>query len=160
MQSTTILTVTKDAEWLIGMRPFLHATGRGRLVVAESIEEAERLLEFARPRLIVVDWKREDGSFDAITSLLWKNSIQGRPASVMIVAEDYRVDEATLLFQLGVDEYVGKCEHGEAMATVLVALTPETNGWSLPVWAHEYAGEDSIRQAEPAAKLGSIATAL
>ncbi|KAJ3049564.1 hypothetical protein HK102_012467, partial [Quaeritorhiza haematococci] len=117
MQSTTILTVTKDAEWLIGMRPFLHATGRGRLVVAESIEEAERLLEFARPRLIVVDWKREDGGFDAITSLLWKNSIQGRPASVMIVAEDYRVDEATLLFQLGVDEYVGKSEHGEAMAT-------------------------------------------
>ncbi|AMV39304.1 hypothetical protein [Planctomyces sp. SH-PL62] len=159
MQGTTILTVTKDAEWLMAIRPFFQSSGRSRLVVAETIEEADRLLEFASPRLVVVDWKREGREYDALPSLLWKNSIQARPASVMIVAENYRVDEGTFMFQLGVDEYVGETEHREAMSTVVGALSPvhgrrgssNRNFASLP--------EASLASTETAAEFDPIATA-
>jgi len=124
MRNRTIIAVTKDAEWLIGMRPVLHGSGGNRVVVAESVEEAERLLDFAQPRMVVVDGKPEACGADAIAGLLWKNSTQGRPASVMIVADDYRIDEATLMFRLGVDEYVGGVEHRDALAAVMTALAP------------------------------------
>ena len=124
MNGITILTVTKDADWLVGMRPALHGAGRGRLVVAESVEEADRLLEYAKPRLIVVDWENARCPSEELASLLWKNSIQSRPASVLIVADDYRVDEATELFQLGIDDYVSASDHGDMLGTVLKSLTP------------------------------------
>jgi DNA-binding NarL/FixJ family response regulator len=126
MNGITILTVTKDADWLIGMRPALHAAGRGRLVVAESVEEADRLLEFAKPRLIVVDWGNACCPTEELASLLWRNSIQPRPASVMIVADEYRVDEATQLFRLGVDEYVSASDHGERLGTILATHAPRS----------------------------------
>lgn len=124
MNGITILTVTRDAEWLVGMRPALHAAGRGRLVVADSVEEADRLLEFAKPRFIVVDWENARCPSECLAALLWKNSIQARPALVMIVANDYRVEEATELFQLGVDDYISASDHGDALATMLKAHKP------------------------------------
>jgi len=125
MPSKTILTVTKDAEWLIGMRPHLHATARGRLIVADSVDEAGGLLEYACPRLVVIHWGGETRDLEALAALLWKNSTQPRPAPVMIVAEDYDVEEATLLFRLGVDEYIGKAEHGKDLPNILGTLSPE-----------------------------------
>jgi len=126
MNGITILTVTTDADWLVGMRPALHSAGRGRLVVAESVEEADRLLEYAKPRLIVVDWENAHCRSEELASLLWRNSIQPRPASVLIVARDYRVDEATELYQLGVDEYVSAEEHGDMLGSILAAHAPRT----------------------------------
>ncbi|MDG3003130.1 hypothetical protein [Paludisphaera mucosa] len=127
MKGITILTITKDSDWLIRMRPALHAAGRGRLVVAESIAEAERLLAYAKPRLIVVDWKRSQCSSDDVAPLLWKNSTQARPASVMILAQDYQVEEATVLYQLGVDEYVSDSDHHDVLGSVLSAHSPESS---------------------------------
>lgn len=119
MRHTTILTVTNDARWLAEMRPVLHATGRGRLVVARSVEEAARLVDFATPRLIVV----RDGEFgpstEQLSALLWANSIQEHPAAVAIVADEYDADRATAFYQLGADEYLALDEHAHRAETIL-----------------------------------------
>ncbi|WP_165072344.1 response regulator [Paludisphaera rhizosphaerae] len=141
MNGITILTVTKDADWLVGMRPALHAAGRGRLVVADSVQEADRLLEFAKPRFIVVDWENSRCPSEELAALLWKNSIQSRPALVMIVAHDYRVDEATQLFQLGVDEYISASDHGDALVTILKSHKPRNAGADQADRAHASVNE-------------------
>ncbi len=122
MRHTTTLTITSDSEWLVGMRPALHTTGQGCLVVADSVEEAERLLAVAAPRMIVVHWNNEGLTYERLTSLLWANSTMPRPAPIVVVADDYSVEQATLLFQMGVDDYLCAAEHGDRMGAILNAL--------------------------------------
>ncbi len=74
--------------------------------------------------MVVVDWRREPSGSDDLATLLWKNSIQGRRASVMIVSADYQVAEATHLFRLGVDEYVSQADHHDVLGAVLSAHSP------------------------------------
>jgi len=122
MQNPTILTITGRSDWLSGMRPVLHEMGRRRLIVAESLREAARLLEVAKPHLIIV---HEDGagfSYGELDALLWANSVQPRPAPVMIVANGYSTEQATVLFQMGVDEYVCEIEHADRLGAILNCL--------------------------------------
>ena len=133
MKATTILAVTKDAEWLVGLRPALREAGRWRLVVCESIMEAERLLVPASPQIVLLDWRREPQNSQELASLLWQNSIRGRRASVMIVAADYQIAEATDLFRLGVDEYVSQEDHRDVLGSVLSAHS--ASGAGREVWA-------------------------
>jgi hypothetical protein len=122
MQNMTILTITRRSEWLTRMRPVLHARGRRRLIVADSMNEAGRLLEVARPQLIVVH-DDEAFSYEALDLLLWSNSVLARPAPVMVVADGYSTERAITLFQMGVDEYVCVIEHGDRMSSILSTLT-------------------------------------
>ncbi len=122
MQNLTILTITGRTDWLAGMRPVLHAMGRRRLIVAESMGEAGRLLEVAKPHLIVI---HEDGdalSYEQLDAMLWVNSVQPRPAPVMVVVNGYSAEQATVLFQMGVEEYVCAIEHGERLGAILNTL--------------------------------------
>ena len=149
MNGITILTVTKDADWLVGMRPARHAAGRGRLVVAESIEEAERLLDVAKPRVVAIDWKRSECRTDDLATLLWLNSLRARPASVVIVAQNYEVAEATELFRLGVDEYVSEADHRSVLGSVLLAHAPAVPGrrstaWDSPAAAAPVVGREPV----------------
>jgi len=122
MRHTTIVTVTSDAGWLAEMRPTLHAMGRGRLIVADSAEEAARLLDAATPRLIVIQGGEAGPSSEELASLLWANSVLESPAAVAIVADDYDIEAATALFQLGVDEYLAMTEHADRAETILLDL--------------------------------------
>lgn len=122
MRHTTILTVTDDAGWLEEMRPTLHAMGWGRLVVANSVEEASRLLDVAAPHLIVVQDGDEGPSPERLASLLWANSVLESPAVVVVVSDQYDAERATTLFQLGVDEHLALSEHGDRVEMVLTEL--------------------------------------
>ena len=122
MQNLTILTITGRTEWLTGMRPVLQQMGRRRLIVAESLEEAGRLLEVAKPQVIVVDGDGDAVSYEQLDALLWANSIQPRPAPVMVVVDGYSAEQATTLFQMGVDEYLCTIEHGDRIGSILDVL--------------------------------------
>lgn len=122
MQNLTILTITGRSEWLAGMRPVLHAMGRRRLIVADSLAEAARLLEVAQPHLIVVHENGDAFSYEQLDALLWANSVQPRPAPVMVVVNGYSAEQATVLFQMGVDEYICATEHGDRLGAILNAL--------------------------------------
>jgi hypothetical protein len=104
------------------MRSALPGTGRRRLIVAESMEEAGSLLDVAEPRLIVVHDDGPEFSYEQLDHMLWANSVRPRPAPVLVVVNGYSAEQATILFQMGVDEYLCEVEHGDRLGPILSTL--------------------------------------
>ena len=84
---------------------------KGRIVVAASLEEACSLLKTARPRLIVVHLTGESGQYEQFDRLLWATSVVSRPTPVVVIAERYRIDQATMMYRMGVSEYISRTHH-------------------------------------------------
>ena len=106
--ATPVLAITTDSE-LLGL---LRSTIRdqlgqtGRIVVAGSVEEACPLLKAARPRLVVVHLSGDSGRYEQLDQLLWATSVVSRPTPIVVIAERYRIDQATMMYRMGVSEYV------------------------------------------------------
>ena len=121
MSSTPILAVTSD-KTLLGL---LRSTVRnklgqkGRLVVAGSVEEACPLLKTARPQLIVVHLTGEKGRYEQLDRLLWATSVVSRPTPIVVIAERYRIDQATMMYRMGVSEYISRKHHLDQLSGVL-----------------------------------------
>jgi hypothetical protein len=81
--------------------------------------------------LIVVDWQDATVSSEQMDQLLWANSILVHPATVLVVEESYRRDHALSLFQMGVDDYIGLCEHSDQLRTILDRLLVRTTTHSI-----------------------------
>jgi len=122
MRNLTILTITRRTGWLMGMRSVLHGTGRRRLILAESMEEAGNLLEVAQPRLIVVHDDGPEFSYEQLDRMLWANSVRARPAPVLVVVNGYSAEQATVLFRMGIDEYLCEVEHGDRLGAIISTL--------------------------------------
>jgi DNA-binding NtrC family response regulator len=129
MSTTPILAVTND-ESLLGL---IRSTVReqcgqtGRIVVAPSVAEACPLLKTARPRLIVVHLTGDAGRYEQLDQLLWATSVVSRPTPVVVIAERYRIDQATVMYRMGVSEYISRKHHLDQLAEVLGAyLHPVT----------------------------------
>lgn len=130
MSATPILAVTND-ESLLGL---IRSTVRdqfgqkGRIVVAPSVAEACPLLKTARPRLIVVHVTGDAaGQYEQLDELLWATSVVSRPTPVVVIAERYRIDQATKMYRMGVSEYISRKHHLDQLAEVLGAyLHPVT----------------------------------
>jgi DNA-binding NtrC family response regulator len=148
MRNMTILTITSRSEWLVDMRPVLHAMGQRRLIVAESMEEAGRLLEFVEPQLIVVHGDGEEFSYEQLDLLLWANSVRPRPAPVLVMVNGYSAEQATVLFQMGVDEYLCEAEHGDRLGSIVNTMI---------AWASAGRVKQEIRHEAAAAASGKPA---
>jgi DNA-binding NtrC family response regulator len=122
MSDFTILAMTADVDWLEPVRHDLQDLGGTRVIVTESMEEACGLLEMASARLILLDWDSDRADYELIGNLLWTNSTLHSPAMVLVIAEDYRADQAVTLFRMGIDEYVGRADHAEKLQGVLGQL--------------------------------------
>jgi DNA-binding NtrC family response regulator len=119
MRDITILAMSDDASWLGHLWTELKPRGGLRLVTASSLEDACALIDCARARLIVVDWRAENISYDKMDALLWANSTIRNPATVVVISESYQPDQALSLYQMGVDEYLGMSHHAHQMAEIL-----------------------------------------
>jgi DNA-binding NtrC family response regulator len=133
MQLSTLLLVTNDNTFLELLRQQLRdqAGSRGRLIVAGTMNEASALLETARPQLIVVHWTGERAGFVHLDRLLWTTSVLARRTPVVVIAERYRIDQATMMYRMGVAEYISRTHHHDQLARVLDAyLHPWTMAMS------------------------------
>ena len=128
MLDSTILTVTCSQEFLVLLRQELHnQVGAGsRMIVTGTISEACSLLEAAQPRLVVVHCTGETGRYDQLDQLLWTISVQARPVPVLVIADRYRTDQATMLFRMGVSEYISRTHHLDQLGQVFAAFLPQT----------------------------------
>jgi DNA-binding NarL/FixJ family response regulator len=123
MSATPILAITNDENLLASLR----ATARnqlgqtGRIVVAASVDEACPLLKTARPRLIVLHLTGEAGRYEQLDQLLWATSVVSRPTPIVVIAERYRIDQATMMYRMGVSEYISRKHHLDQLADVLGA---------------------------------------
>ena len=118
----TVLAMTAEVDWLEPVRHDLQDLGGTRLIVAGSMEEACELLEMASARLILLNWDSDRADYEQIGNLLWTNSTLASPAMVLVIADEYRADQAVTLFRMGVDEYVCRSDHAEKLQGVLGQL--------------------------------------
>ena len=140
MIDSTILTITSDTQLLTILREQLHDhVGPGsRMIVAPTIDEACSLLETTHARLVVMHWTRDQASYDQVDRLLWTSTVTSKHAPIVVIAERYRTDQATMLFRMGVSEYISRTHHLDQLGRVFSSFLPhptvptqrpvETNG--------------------------------
>jgi DNA-binding response OmpR family regulator len=126
MSSSRILTITSDKEFLTLFRQQLRdqVGNGGRLIVAASIDEACSLLETVRPRLIVVHWARDSARYEQLDRLLWSTSVLTRRTPVLVIAERYRTDQATMMYRMGVSDYISRTHHFHQVGRVFSSYLP------------------------------------
>jgi DNA-binding NtrC family response regulator len=120
MTAGTIITITGD-EQLIGLlQKGLHdQNGGSRMFVAATIEEACTLLPMAQPRLVVVHWTRHGSHYEELNRILWATTLLSRRVPVLIIADRYRIDQATTLYRMGVTEYISRTHHQDQIGRIL-----------------------------------------
>jgi len=97
------------------------------MIVAGTMNDASALLERTRPQLIVVHWTGDRARFGQLDRLLWTTSVLARRTPVLVIAERYRIDQATMMYRMGVSEYISRTHHRDQLARVLDAyLHPTT----------------------------------
>ena len=123
MADMTILTITGDERFLEVLRDQLHHRNDGgsRMIVAGTIEEACSLLPMAHPRLIVVHWTHHGSHLEELNRLLWATSVLARRVPVLVIADQYRTEQATTLYRMGVTEYVSRTHHVGQFGRILDA---------------------------------------
>jgi response regulator of citrate/malate metabolism len=121
MIDSTILTITGDETFLNSLRGQLHDqfAGPSRMIVAGTIEEACSLLPMAHPRLVVVHWTRHGSHLEDLNRLLWATTVLARQVPVLVIADRYRIDQATTLYRMGVTEYISRTHHADRFGRVL-----------------------------------------
>jgi len=121
MTDRTILTITGDEKFLQSLRGQLHEQfgSSGRMVVATTIDEACSLLPMAHPRLIVVHATRSGSQLEDLNRLLWATTVLARQVPVLVIADRYRIDQATTLYRMGVTEYISRTHHADQFGLIL-----------------------------------------
>jgi DNA-binding NarL/FixJ family response regulator len=121
MADCMILTITGDDRLLQILRGQLHdqSGGSSRMIVAASIDEACSLLPMAQPRLIVVHGTRNGNHLEELNRLLWATTVLARQVPVLVIADRYRIEQATTLYRMGVTEYISRTHHADQFGRVL-----------------------------------------
>jgi len=89
------------------------------MVVAATMEEACSLLPMARPRLIVVHWTSQGRHLEELNRLLWAPSVLSRQVPVLVIADRYRIEQATTFYRMGVREYISRTHHVDQFGRIL-----------------------------------------
>jgi DNA-binding NtrC family response regulator len=129
MSSSTILTITKDDGFLSLLREQLRSQvgPAARMIVSSSMSDACSILKSVHPRLVVLHWTGESARYDQLDGLLWTTSVLARQTPVLVIAERYRIDQATMMYRMGVAEYISRTHHLEQLGQVFDAyLHPVT----------------------------------
>jgi DNA-binding NarL/FixJ family response regulator len=134
MDECTILTITADDQFIGLLRRQLRDRNGGGspMIVAGTIDEACSLLSTARPRLIVVHWSGHGGRYEELNRLLWVTTVLAHRIPVLVIADRYRIDQATTLYRMGVADYVSRTHHQDQFGRILDAYlrpSPTSGPW-------------------------------
>ncbi len=129
MSLSTILTIAKDDGFLTLLREQLRSEvgPAARMIVSGTMNDACSILKSVHPRLVVLHWTGESARYEQLDELLWTTSVLSRKTPVLVIAERYRIDQATMMYRMGVSEYISRTHHLEQLGQVFEAyLHPVT----------------------------------
>jgi len=138
--SSPVLLLTQDERLVQAARLEIYAQSPLDLIVARTFEEGFDLLSNAQPCAVVVHL--EAGLADEhVSQLLWAASVAPRPAPVLALTDQYDEGRGRTLFELGVTDYLSRCEHLSRLATLLrrVVRCPQAvdeTGWDVALRAN------------------------
>ena len=62
--------------------------------------------------------------YEQLDRLLWTTSVLITATPVLVIAERYRTDQATMMYRMGVSEYISRTHHLDQLGRVLSAYLP------------------------------------
>ncbi len=126
MLDCTSLIVTRDRSLVALLREQIRAQKvmGSRVIVSASAEEACSLLQSARVRLVIVQLDPEHTGYDDVDHILWAASILPRRFPIIVLADRYLVDQATIFYRMGVSEYVSRSHHLDQLGALVASYLP------------------------------------
>ena len=129
MSATPILAVTNDETFLALLRSKLRDQlgQKGRIAAAPSRRRSMSALEDSASPAYRGSPGGRQRAVRAARPLLWATSVLSRPTPVVVIAERYLIDQATMMYRMGVSEYISRTHHLDQLGEVLGAyLRPVT----------------------------------
>jgi len=126
MLDSTSLIVTRDRSLVALLREQLRSqkVAESRMIVSDSADEACSLLQTVRARLVVVHLESEHLGYEEVDHILWVASTLARRVPLLVVAERYLVEQATMLFRMGVSDYVSRSHHLDQLGALVASYLP------------------------------------
>ena len=129
---TTVLLITSDDSLAAEVRARVESLPGGVLLrVTEAVEPACLTAVAESVGLILVHLEGKN-SLVEVARVLWLCSLSRRPASVIALGNEYRLEDALPLFQLGVADYLSCRDHLDQLSLLIGSL------------GHRVVGSDAI----------------
>jgi DNA-binding NtrC family response regulator len=157
MLDSTSLIVTTDRSLVTVLRDQIRSqkVAGSRMVVCDNAVEACSLLQSVRVRLVLMHLQPEHLGYDEVDHILWVASMLRRRTHVLVVAERYVVEQATVLYRMGVTDYVSRSHHLDQLGAVVASYLPH-----LPAAAHGSPEEPQPARPAKAAAAGKTSAAV
>ncbi len=148
MLDSTSLIVTTDRSLVALLRKQLQRqkVPESRMIVSESADEACSLLQTVRTRLVVVHLEPERLGYEEVNHILWVASTLARRVPVLVVSEKYLLEQATMLYRMGVSDYVSRSHHLDQLGALVASYLPHAPGGA-PGFLEEAPEEKLVRLA-------------
>lgn len=122
MPANQVLLIAREPSVVMDVRRELSALGSWQFVVAEEADAAIKEATSNDFDIIVVHL---DADFDRLSVV---PLLRAGHAPVLLLCEEYDIEEATALFRLGVGDYLSRCDHLSKLACVITELIRANRG--------------------------------
>ncbi len=142
MLDSTSLIVTTDCSLVALLRKQLRRqkVAESRMIVSATAGEACSLLQCLRARLVVVHLEPERLGCDEVDHILWVASTLPWRVPLVVVAERFLVEQATMLYRMGVSDYLSRSHHLDQLVR-LWHRTSRTHPRGLPGLKKSFPGK-------------------
>ena len=121
MPPSRILVLCDNSSRFARVRGACGALGRGILRGVTRCDDALEILSEGSINLVIID-RGDSIDFEAICSIVQMASLGRRKCPVVVLTDSYSEDEATMLFRLGVRDYLDYVSHQATLTPIVAAL--------------------------------------
>lgn len=121
MALSKILVLCDNSSRFARVRGACGALGRGILRGVTRCEDALEILAEGSINLVLVD-RAEAIDIEAVCTLVQMASLGRKKCPVVVLTDEYDEDEATLLYRLGVTDYLEYTRHQATLTPIVAGL--------------------------------------
>ena len=121
MAPSKILVLCDNSSRFARVRGACGALGRGILRGVTRCDDALEILAEGSINLVIVD-RGDSIDFEVICSLVQLASLGRKKCAVVVLTDAYNEDEATMLYRLGVRDYLEYVAHQPTLTLIVAGL--------------------------------------